>query len=72
MRFRRKQDDQAPSGYVGDHADKLGHVRPLAHDDDERPSGQDREAYHTLFTSAAEPVRYPRWLRPRHRRRKAG
>jgi hypothetical protein len=71
MRPRRKPADQAPSGYVGDHADKLSHVPPLAHDDDERQSGQDREAYRTLFTNAAEPVRYPRWLRPRRRRGKA-
>jgi len=30
-----------PTGLVGDHADKLSRVRPLAHVEDERPSRED-------------------------------
>jgi hypothetical protein len=71
MRLRRKQPRQPPAtGFVGDHADKLGHVRPMPHDDDERQSTQDRDTYHSPIESIFEPVPFPRWLRPRSRRRK--
>jgi hypothetical protein len=68
MRLGRKPPEKAPTGYVGDHADKIGHVRPMAHDEDERPSADDRGAYHSLFTSALEPVPLPRWFKPGRRR----
>lgn len=75
MRLRRKQTQppqQPPAtGYVGDHADKLGHVRPMSHDDDdERQSTQDRDTYHSPIESIFEPVPFPKWLAPRRRRRK--
>ena len=71
MRLRRKQPQQAPAtGYVGDHADKLGRVRPMGHDEDERPSTQDRDTYHSPIESIFEPVPFPKWLAPRRRRRK--
>jgi hypothetical protein len=71
MRKRRTDADRPPStGYVGDHADKLGHVRPFSHgDDEERPSGADRETYHSPFESVNEAI-FPGWRRRWGRRRK--
>jgi hypothetical protein len=43
------------TGYVGDHADKLGRVRPLPHDDDERPSREDLQYGNTVFTRLSTP-----------------
>jgi hypothetical protein len=43
--------------------DRLGKVRPLAHDEDERPSREDRGYGETIFTRP--PVPLPRWLRRR-------
>jgi hypothetical protein len=69
MRLDRKRTQQSPrTGYVGDHADKLGHVRPVIRDEDERQSTQDRDTYHSPIESIFEPVPYPRWLRPRRKR----
>jgi hypothetical protein len=71
MRLRRKQPQQPPAtGYVGDHADKLGRVRPMGHDEDERQSTQDRDTYHSPIESIFQPVPFPKWLAPRRRRRK--
>jgi hypothetical protein len=72
MKLRRKRRAPAgPPGYVGDHADKLSHVRPLTPaQDEERPTGEDRETYHSRSESMFEPVPFPRWLQPRRRRRK--
>jgi hypothetical protein len=68
---RRPPDDQAPSGLVGDHADKLSRVPPVSHGtDEERPTGPDRETYHSPIESIFEPVPFPKWLQPRARRRK--
>ena len=64
--MRRKEEHRPPGGYVGDHADKLRHVRPLDHDDDERPSREDKTYGETIFTRGI--VRVPRWLRPRSER----
>jgi hypothetical protein len=64
-RHRKPQDEPAPTGLVGDHADKLSRVRPIAHDEDERQSAADRGAYHSPFRSAFEPVPLPKWLKPR-------
>jgi hypothetical protein len=41
--------------------DRLGDVRPLSHDEDERPSREDRDYGSTIFTP-------PDWLRPRRKR----
>ncbi len=54
-----------PTGYVGDHADKLSRVRPLALDDDERPSREDRDYNETIFNQP--PVPLPRFLSGRKR-----
>jgi hypothetical protein len=62
-RKRRKGAPQ-PTGYVGDHADKLGRVRSMAFDDDdERPCREDLDYAHTVFTRA--PPLLPRFLRGR-------
>jgi hypothetical protein len=69
-----KRHDAPPStstGSVGDHADKLSHVRAVAHaEDEDRPTGEDRQTYHSPLQSIFEPVPFPRWLRPRRPRRK--
>ena len=62
MKLRRHPaPDAKPSGYVGDHADKLSHIAPIAHDDDERPTREDQRYGETLFNRA--PVPLPRILR---------
>ena len=61
--MKRKEPPGPPGGYVGDHADKLRHVRPLAHDDEERPTREDKNYGETIFTRGI--VKVPRWLRPR-------
>ena len=40
--------------------DRLGGVRGVSHDEDERPSREDRDYGHTIFTR--RPVTLPRWL----------
>ena len=50
-------------GLVGDHADKLSRIEPIAHDDDERPSREDRDYGQTIFTRG--PVPLPRFLKGR-------
>jgi hypothetical protein len=60
MRPRRKPPPPKPTGYVGDHADKLSRIRPLAHDDDEAPRREDLSYGETLFNR--RPVPLPRWL----------
>jgi len=45
---------------TGDQADKLSGVRPLAHDEDERPSREDRRFGRTIFNRP--PVPLPRFL----------
>jgi hypothetical protein len=68
---RRPPDDPAPTGLVGDHADKLSRVRPVGHwPEEERPTGSDRDTYHSPIESLFEPVPFPKWLQPRSRRRK--
>lgn len=57
----RRPPDEKPTGYVGDHADKLSRIRPLAHDEDERPRREDREYGQTIFTRP--PVPLPRFLK---------
>jgi len=66
MSLRRKHEaPDVPAGLVGDHADKLSHVRPIFHDEDERQSTADRGTYHSPFQSIFEPVPLPKWLKPR-------
>jgi len=66
MHLRRNHPQPVPSaGHVGDLADKLSGIRPIAHDEDERQSTADRETYHSPLKSLFEPVDYPRWLKPR-------
>jgi hypothetical protein len=62
----RRSRNESPPGYVGDHADKLSHIQPLAHDDDERPRREDMTYGETIFNRA--PVPLPRFLT---RRKKA-
>jgi hypothetical protein len=65
MKLRRRAD-QTPTGYVGDHADKLSRIRPLPHNEDERPRREDRDYGQTIFTRP--PVPLPRFLRGRRKR----
>ncbi len=59
MKLRRARNE-GPTGYVGDHADKLSGIQPLAHDEDERPRREDRGYGQTIFTRP--PARLPRFL----------
>jgi hypothetical protein len=71
MKLRRRPRESPPEGYVGDHADKLSHVRGVSHaEDEERPTAEDRTTYRTAIDEMLEPVPLPRWLRPRPRSRK--
>ena len=64
---RRPPKSSSPeTGYVGDHADKLGHVRRMTHDEDERPSREDRGYGSTIFTRLQ--VQMPRFLTRKKRR----
>jgi hypothetical protein len=69
MKLRRsssRESAPAPSGLVGDHADKLHRVPSLAHDEDERPSREDRAYGSTIFTREMVPL--PRFLLPKKKR----
>jgi hypothetical protein len=71
MKLRRRSKAPSPAGYVGDHADKLSHVRGIGRaEDEERPTGEDRTTYRTPIDSILEPVPLPRWLRPRAKGRR--
>ena len=67
MSFRRSPKDR-PTGYVGDHADKLSRIRPLVHDEDERPRREDMAYGETIFNRGVVPL--PRFLTGR--KKKAG
>jgi hypothetical protein len=67
---RRPPDDPAPTGLVGDHADKLSRVPAVHWPEEERPTGKDRENFNSPIESLFEPVPFPKWLQPRARRRK--
>jgi hypothetical protein len=69
MRLRRQSAESSSpaTGYVGDHADKLSHVSPFAHDEDERPSREDMDYGSTIFNRP--PVPLPRFLRSAKKRR---
>ena len=49
-------------------ANRLSGVRAVAHDDDERPSREDRRYGENIFNRATVPL--PRFLVPRHKRRR--
>jgi hypothetical protein len=66
MRVHRHDPEPEPSaGHVGGLADRLSGIRPIAHDEDERQSAEDRTTYHSPLNSLFEPVPLPRWLKPR-------
>jgi hypothetical protein len=67
---RRTPDEPAPTGLVGDHADKLSRVPAVHWPEEERPTGKDRENFNSPIESLFEPVPFPKWLQPRARRRK--
>ena len=61
MKLRKHQQPNY-TVYVGDHADKLSRIRPIAHDDDaERQSREDMHYGETLFSRP--PVPLPRMFR---------
>jgi hypothetical protein len=66
--FHRSQPESAPPP-AEPAADRLGGVRPMTHDDDERPSAQDRDYGQTIFTRDAVPL--PRVLTGRKKRKRA-
>jgi hypothetical protein len=59
---RPRDDAQPPPS-----ADRLGGVRPVFHDEDERPSREDRDYGQTIFTRGTVPL--PRVLRGGKRKR---
>ena len=65
MMLRRSRNER-PTGHVGDHADKLSRIRPLDHDEDERPRREDLAYGETIFNRA--PVPLPRFLRGRRKK----
>jgi hypothetical protein len=61
LRRRSAQRSSHESVPASDRDDKLSHVRPIAHDDDERPNREDMDYGSTMFTRP--PVPLPRFLR---------
>jgi hypothetical protein len=61
MRKRPKSPEPPPQPAES----RLGGVRALAHDDDERPSREDRTYGETIFNRGVVPL--PRFLRGRRR-----
>jgi hypothetical protein len=60
MKLRHRKD-AAPTGYVGDHADRLGRIPSRVHDPDERRTREDRAPQGSqLFKPTVE---LPRFLR---------
>jgi hypothetical protein len=59
-RHRHSDDDAEPPRPTSDQTDKLAGVPPVAHDDDERPSREDRSYGSTIFNRL--PVPLPRFL----------
>jgi hypothetical protein len=64
--MRKRTDPPAESPQQPEPESRLGGVRALAHDDDERPSREDRTYGETIFTRP--PVPLPKVLRRRRRR----
>ena len=63
---RRHDNDPPPPPAAEDSPSRLGGLRPHPHDDDERPTREDRAAGHARFEI---PVPVPRLLRGKHRQR---
>lgn len=63
----RRAPPPAPTVYVGDHTDKLSRLRPIRHDEDERPTAEDRQYGTHMFNRS--PIPLPRFLRGGPRRR---
>jgi hypothetical protein len=57
MKLRKRPDAESPPPAPG----KLSGVRPTLHEDDERPSREDRDYGSTIFTRP--PVPLPRFLK---------
>jgi hypothetical protein len=66
--FHRSQPERTPPS-APPAASRLGGIRPIAHDDDERPSAHDRDYGQMIFTR--EPVPLPRVLTGRKKRNRA-
>ena len=66
--FGRRRDAERSTGFVGDHADKLSRIPPIARDPDDRRTREDLQPPPgtTLFRI---PVPLPRFLVPRRERR---
>ena len=64
--MRKRTEPSAESQPQPDPGSRLGGVRALAHDDDERPSREDRTYGETIFTRP--PVPLPKVLRRRRRK----
>jgi hypothetical protein len=47
---RRRGATSSYSVLVGDYADKLSRIPPIAHDEDERQTREDRDYGQTIFT----------------------
>jgi hypothetical protein len=71
MSFHLKRHHETPPVDTDDdYAARLHDLTPMAPDDETRPSGQDRTAYHSPIESLLEPVDKPKWLKPhQHGRR---
>jgi hypothetical protein len=54
---------ESPPRETGEQEERLRTMRPMAHDEDERPSREDRNYGSTIFTRS--PVPLPRFLRGR-------
>jgi hypothetical protein len=63
MSVRRKKGVVAGQIVPPEQGNRLGGLSPLAHDDDERPTREDKTYGETIFTRP--PVSLPRWLRGR-------
>ena len=71
MSFHLKRQQASPVDTDDDYAARLHDLAPMTPDDESRPSGQDRTAYHSPLEGFLEPVDKPGWLKP-HRRGRRG
>jgi hypothetical protein len=65
--WRARAQPKPPTVYVGDYTHKLSRIRPLAHDEDERQTREDRDYARSLFSEPA--VSLPRFLSGAQKRR---
>lgn len=70
MNLHRKRH-QEPAAETDEHTAHLHDLAPLHHDDDGRPTGEDRHTYDMLPDTYVQAVDRPSWLKPPQRRRKA-